>query len=108
VTFAPDAQREWYKAPAGSLSYEIIGIRASLREVGGLERRYSLLLPFWSLALLWLSLPVGWLFLYRGHWRRRRRREKGLCVKCGYDLRGTPDRCPECGTVPRIPASAAN
>jgi hypothetical protein len=54
-------------------------------------RTRSVGFPVWPLAALTAVLPATWLY------RRIRRHPRGHCPACGYDLRATPDRCPECG-----------
>jgi hypothetical protein len=59
--------------------------------------REMLAVPHWSLLAVLTIAPAAWLLRrVRTRWRLR----EGLCPVCGYDLRATPGRCPECGTTP--------
>jgi hypothetical protein len=74
----------------------------SVWKVVGLERG-----PFsasgvsgWWLRLRWSSLALAASVLPAAYaLRRARRTPAGHCRRCGYDLRATPDRCPECGAA---------
>lgn len=57
--------------------------------------------PLWCLPAGLLALHVGLSRLSHWTFRAGRSPATGLCRSCGYDLRATPDRCPECGTFAR-------
>lgn len=53
-------------------------------------------IPCWLLAIVFAILPLS---VGRARWIRGQRKRKGLCLGCGYDLRFSDGRCPECGRM---------
>ena len=57
---------------------------------------YEVAAPFWFFFLGFSSYPI--FMTVNRALMPHRHRKLGLCVRCGYDLRGSTERCPECGT----------
>lgn len=59
----------------------------------------ALFVPYWAILTATAILPI--LLLRRRHKLQmaRFRKQNSRCVNCGYDLRASRDRCPECGVA---------
>jgi hypothetical protein len=65
----------------------------------------SFVVPLWLVSLGAAVLPVRWTARHVRERLRRQRTREGRCGACGYDLRGSTGRCPECGTHPDAAAA---
>jgi hypothetical protein len=67
------------------------------------QQFYGVCVPYWLLFAGFSIMPLLYLRRCRQH---RWESLPGHCHGCGYDLRATPNRCPECGRVPVTPVRA--
>jgi hypothetical protein len=58
---------------------------------------HRFLIPCWFGVIVTAAPVAIWIGRFT---KARKRHMEGLCKSCGYDLRATPERCPECGAVP--------
>jgi hypothetical protein len=82
----------------GSHSWSFLGVSYAYNKFYGRSGGYNeARIRCATLTALSGPLAAVWMLSFV---RRRREARRGLCRRCGYDLRATPERCPECGAVP--------
>jgi len=83
-----EAGRDWGLFIAG------LGV-GELEDHGGWI--FGVSVPYWLVIAITATLPIRWMTR-----RSRPFKATGRCSACGYDLRASRDRCPECGAVPTV------
>ena len=73
-----------------------LGFQYTTGTIAGFVNIRIIAIPLWFLVPLCATLPAFWFLSFR---RLRRRVKSGQCLSCGYDLRESKDKCPECGTT---------
>jgi hypothetical protein len=102
---APSSSRSRFLARRRLAFVEFVKTHSVVNDPSGAVMNVTsdLYVPLWELAAVFSLVPAARAI----HRSLARRRSPGLCDTCGYDLRASPERCPECGTVPQTQSAAA-
>lgn len=88
---SPDLGRSFLGVQCGHLSWSVNGWSASM---------WAVVVPYPYFVSSFALFPLFQVF--RRYRPSRVSLPQGVCKSCGYDLRATPERCPECGTILEI------
>jgi hypothetical protein len=94
-----------YIPGAAGLKYQINGHAGYMVYPAG--HRYEVAAPLWFPLALTAIVP-GYYMASIPKRRQLIRRANRLCIRCGYDLRASTGRCPECGTTIPLPDKAGS
>jgi hypothetical protein len=96
ITYDGDYNPDW---PTNTLTGHGIGGGGGVSDSIQNPRRYRVVeMPLRLPVLVFTPMPGIWLLTWGVRFLRRKSQgRRGFCRGCGYDLRATPHRCPECG-----------
>ena len=89
----PEQEPATLLSPLGFWRYRVDNSSAYTR-----SKISVIVIPWWSLSVMAAILPFTVMLRSVISRLRQSSTKKGRCRACDYDLRATPDRCPECGT----------
>ena len=111
--YVPTRSRHFSERPANTVgtpppggavmgwTWAVVVARYDGKSKGGavVERGRIVRVEGWVVLAATGGLPGLWLVRRVRNRHRRVRPAAAVCANCGYDLRATPDCCPECGTT---------
>ena len=96
LAFLRDVDRQYVRF----LGFEFYDADASAELIDilmpGLKSVQAVVIPYWIIVIPTALPPLWWLLRGRRS-SKHYRRKHGLCLQCGYDIRGSTNACPECG-----------
>lgn len=115
VTVFGPSRRQWVPIgvrPFNGLRFKDLTVTTRVDEDGTehlttVEYAWVVKDVFVSAWVVLVTTSIYPILVWRRAFRARRRSASNLCEHCGYDLRASPARCPECGSVPSRPNEVA-